>query len=183
MTPASRRRTRLTAAVAVLVASVAGLAVLAWEWRHPDELVNNGSTGMYARVGEVGWLGAGLLPSGAAVDSVTIHAAEPQVAAGQADVQVWVCHLEPGDEGVGAVRGSLDRSCSSHEPAAGARLAGDDQLLLRITAEEPTRVVVRGIDVTYSAGWRRGTQRVGHRDLMVFGTETLRERGSDWRRP
>lgn len=108
---------------------------------------------------------------------LTVHSAEPQITEGDARVVVVVCHPRPRVGGIGAVRRvrGLNRFCESHEAADSARIGPGDDLILRLHSEEAGRVVVEGIKLTYSHGWRRGSQVTGLTTKATFGIETVRE--------
>ncbi len=177
----SRRRGPFRRGTVVLVVVLVGVLVLVWQWRSPRAFHGEGDViGMYSQVGTTAVLDMGNPRRDLDPSDVTIHAVEPQLISGKATVDVLVCHLGPESPGLGAGRGrDLARFCTDREPAEGARMTRDDQLLLRVRSDAPGRVVVRGIEVTYSHGWRRGTQLTGQTARVEFGTETLREHVAD----
>lgn len=164
-------------AVVVVVGVLVLVLVLAWQWRSPRAFHDHGNgIGGYNQVGTTALLDMGKPRSDLAPSELTIHAVEPQVVSGNATVDVLVCRYGSRSTGLGAGQGrDLDRFCADREPAEGARMTRDDQLLLRVRSDEPGRVVVRGVEVTYSHGWRRGTQLTGPTARVEFGIETVRD--------
>ncbi len=81
----------------------------------------------------------------------------------EADFDYLLCTVNPGQGGVGlAFEEDLADSCASVDPVKGADMTlGEQQLLLAITPTQPGRVLVHGLDVKYTDGWRTGTQHVG----------------------
>ena len=67
----------------------------------------------------------------------------------------------------------LDELCTRVVPVKGVDLTiGNDsvqQLVMTVTAAQAGTVVVRGVEVTYSDGWRHGTQRTGQGFILRFG--------------
>ncbi len=173
----SRQRWSARRGTVVLVVVVVGMLVLVWQWRSPRAFHDQGNViGMYSQVGTTALLDMGNPRRDLDPPELTIHAVEPQLFSGNATVDVLVCHYGPKSTGLGAGRDrDLTRHCADREPAEGARMTRDDQLLLRVRSDEPGRVVVRGVEVTYSHGWRRGTQLTGQTARVEFGTETVRE--------
>lgn len=173
-----RGRLRAAAAVTVAAAVVGGL-VWAWEWRtHPDVLpgYGNGYNGTLAP-GQTLYVGL-TFPDPDEGEEITLEAAVPRVVARNdagATVATRLCTLDPQElrsSGIGAI-GSVDgedflRYCPDPAPVTeGTRLdlAAEpaQQLLLAVTPSRPGVVLVRGVDLTYSHGWRHGTQTIGPR--------------------
>lgn len=154
----------------VLVALVvAGLAVLGWAWRHPQALPGPGSVvGIHNRVGVQAAVGV-LSPSLHDDRILTVHSVTPRVRSAPpgTTVRVMACR----DGAVGAVRGSLSRFCARVWPAEGAHLrpgTAGDWLVAVIRSSRPGRVVVDGVEVSYSHGWQRGSQVTGPRIVANF---------------
>ena len=149
-----------------------------WQWRSPNAFVEQGSeVAMYSPVGTTALFGVATPRRDMDPAVLTLRSVEPQIAEGDAEVDVLVCRPRPGAGGIGAARGegALDRFCQSHEAADDTQVVPGDDLILRVHSEEPGRVVVEGIKVTYSHGWRRGSQVTGVTAKATFGTETVRE--------
>lgn len=107
-------------------------------------------------------------PQPGAGDSLGVRAARAHVVeqSGHVDITAWVCSLRSGRSAVGAGdHAMVTDHCSSLVAAEGAtmRPGGEppQQLVLSVTARGTAKVVIEGVDVEYSQGWRRGTQRVG----------------------
>lgn len=180
MTVADSGGRKVLAMVLVLVMVVVALAVGLWQWRSPRAFHQQGSgIEMYNRVGTVVLVGIADPRREMGPAELTVHSVEPRVTEGDAEVDVVVCHTGPGGGGIGTARGGgLERFCESHEAAAGAQLGPDDQLILQVRSEKPGKVVVEGVTVTYSHGWRRGSQVTGVTATVEFGTKSVRKRGT-----
>jgi hypothetical protein len=179
-----RRRRRILRAVAVLVAVT--VLALAWWQRHPRAFSEaSGAVGIYSRVGATSILGIG--SPGAEPVTVTLRSVEPlAVRDDGATMAAYVCHFPAHRTShVGAVRGPLEKACPGHEPAEGAsmRLGPDspDQLVLAIASDDPARVRLRGVEVTYTRGWQTGRQRIGPTIVAVFGEVWPPPKGWDGR--
>lgn len=175
------RRTR-RAARAVAVGLVLLLAVVAlWQWRSPRAFGEQGSrVGMYNQVGTTALVGVLMAPRVGDPGGVTVHDVEPQVVEGDATVEAFLCRRSAGDGALGAARGEVAaRYCESQRTPAGARMGATDDLVLRIHATEPGKVVVEGVEITYSHGWRRGSQVTGMTVVVEFGTMTVEEHLAD----
>jgi hypothetical protein len=162
--------------VAGIVLTLVALSGFGWWWRHPDAFGNQGNVvGLYNPVSTTAWLGLAQPRRQIEPQTVTIHSVEPQVVKGNATIDVVACGTSPAKSGVGTGRGSLGEYCEWHKQAEGATLRGGDQLLLRVRSEDPGRLVVRGVKVTYSYGWQRGSQVTGQTVRVIFGTKAVRE--------
>ena len=161
--------------VAGIVLALLALSGLGWWWRHPEAFGNQGNAVfIYNHVGTTALLGLAQPLRKLEPDTVTVHSVEPQVIKGNATIDVFACGAIPGKPGVGAVRGALDEYCEWHQEAEGATLRADDQLILRVRSEDPGRLVVRGVKVTYSYGWQRGSQVTGQTVQVTFGRKFVR---------
>jgi hypothetical protein len=167
--------------VAGIVLALVALSGLGWWWRHPDAFGNQGDVvGLYNPVGTTAWLGLAQPWRLIEPRTVTIHSVEPQVVKGNATIDVVACGTSPAKSGVGTARGSLGELCEWHKQAEGSTLRGGDQLLLRVRSENPGRLVVRGVKVTYSHGWQRGSQVTGKTVRVTFGTKAVGEHVATW---
>jgi hypothetical protein len=167
---------RSTSIFVVLLATVL-LAAGLWQWRSPNAFLEQGSTTvtMYTPIGTTANLGLASPRQDMDPAVLTIHAVELQVVKGTASIEVVVCRTGAGKAGIGATRGRIDRDCESHESPEGARLRALDQLVLRVRSDEPARLIVKGVKLTYSHGWRRGSQVTGQTVDVEFGTATVRD--------
>lgn len=174
----SSRPGRRAARVMVLILVGAVVIVGLWEWRSPNAFVQGtGGVGMYSQVGTTALFGVATPRQDMDPGVLTLHSIEPRVTEGDAEVDVVVCRPSPAAGGIGTARGdrALDRFCQSHRAADGAQMVPGDDLIVRVRSQEPGRVVVEGIEVTYSHGWRRGSQVIGLTTKATFGTESWRE--------
>lgn len=172
------RPRRGTARLMVLVLVGAVVLTGLWQWRSPGAFGEQGSeVAMYSQVGTTALFGVATPRQDMDPAVLELRSVEPQIATGDAEVDVLVCRPRPGAGGIGTARGvgALNRFCQSHEAAEDTQFAPGDDLILRVHSEEPGRVVVEGIKVTYSHGWRRGSQVTGVTAKATFGTETARE--------
>ena len=161
--------------MALVLAVVAG-SVGVWQWRSPDAFAEQGSeAGIYNLVGAAVLVGVATPRQAMDPAVLTVHSVEPQIAEGDAQVDVIVCHTGPGKDGIGVVRGAVGSFCDSHGAPDGARLGRHDQLVLRFHSEKPGHVVIEGVKVTYSHGWRRGSQVTGLTVEVDFCTDTVRD--------
>ena len=149
--------------------------VVGWWHTHPTLFGPLGAeVGAYQQVGTTGIVG--MTYPRPDTKSLLVHAARARVNRGDgATVRVLVCRHRPGDDVLGVVRGRLDHWCTSVAEPSETRLGSHDQLVVAVTADKPGPVVVDGIEVTYSAGWQRGTQATGVHYRARFGTMTVRE--------
>lgn len=156
--PARRPRRVLVAAVAAV------LAAGAWWWSHPAAFrdVGNVVTGV-SEPGVPAYVGVVEPPDGAEVELLDVT---PRVVfnSGDAEVLVRVCR----DGGVGMVYAdSLAQWCPVPEAPSGP-FGRNDQIVLEVIGEGGV-VVVDGVDVTYRAGVRRGTQATGLQAAVTIG--------------
>lgn len=170
--PPQVRAVRRLVAVLVVLATIAALAWAGWSWRHPAAFHEYGGFGVgfdELRDGGTRFVGMSYVADGAE-DEVTIHSARAVTRSGPstATVELLVCTFDE-DAGVGALgavgEDEIERDCASLVPAEGAtlRLSGTptQQLIVAFSLPEPGRLKIRGVEVDYSHGWRRGTQLVG----------------------
>ena len=72
-------------------------------------------------------------------------------------------------------RGPLSARCARVDEVAGATLnladRTADQLVAVVRSTKPQLVTIRGVDVSYSAGWHRGHQTTGPTVVADFGNE------------
>lgn len=165
------RRRALTFFVAATV--ITALAMLGWEWRHAkvfDFPVGN-TVSIRNNVGSTAFIGVVFSPSEGERHTITLKSATPQVSGAPegATVELLVCH----DGGVGAARGSLEPYCSTVEPAvAGAQFdvgeRSNDQIVVKICSQQPGRVVVNGVELSYTSGWQHGSEITGLNAVATF---------------
>ena len=167
-TPGSRRRALIIAAAAVLsVALVVGGVSWAWHWRtHPSVFPGTGDEigmtldpsrpTMY--VGITGW---DTMEDG----PITIDAAAPHLVenSARAGFAFYLCDLQENTGGIGvAYPRGFDRNCADPVPVVGETQFGQDQyLVMEVTVHRVGLVRTRGVDLTYTDGWQRGTQTIG----------------------
>lgn len=168
------RRVWLAIAVGLAAALVsAGLAV-AWHWRtHPDVFPDYGN-GMGATLNEQtrSMYFAVTYPDPRVGQRITIESASPRIVenTAEATVDFYVCTLDVKEIGPGAL-GAADprefaRVCPDPVPVdAGVELnvgaEPPQQLMMAVTVHRPGLLRTRGVDLTYSHGWRTGTQAIG----------------------
>ncbi|MFC6286186.1 hypothetical protein ACFP3Q_07020 [Nocardioides sp. GCM10027113] len=177
--PRSRLRSPGVVAAVVGVLVVAGLARVGWEWRHPEAFVGYDGVGIEDTWPADEWVHIGVSPrADGARGLVRIHSVRADVLDNTAGAEITfqVCHLA-GDAGadIGSVREPDLRSmCASLVPAEGATLDLDaeplQQLVMGIRLDGPGRLAIRDVELGYSHGWQRGSQRIG--DGVVLRAET-----------
>ena len=169
--PPSRRTVRRLVVSAVALGLLAGLLLL-WQWRSP-EVFDEGFGLLYEDkdwpVGEPIYLGITQEPHGAR-GSIEIHGAEPDIVQDNAGVRIdyLLCVVEP-SSGVGSIGSvtstDIDEQCSSLTPVEGQdmELNADprQQVVVSVTATQPGTVEIGGTELSYSYGWRRGSQFLG----------------------
>lgn len=175
--PSDRAATvRVTAVLSTAFGLLFGLSALVGSWRHPEAFTTAdvGAVGVNASQETVGrtfharvtYERQGLDGS----DEAHLRDARPRVIANTAGAEVVlrVCERRPsqlgsfgnGDDAVVA------DYCRALTGVRGARLVVapqgvGDYLVLSITARRPGEVLVSGVDLDYSYGWKRGRQHVG----------------------
>jgi hypothetical protein len=166
------RHTRRWALVGSAVLLVVSSVLLGLEWRHPDAFRAGGGWG----VSNDQWPTNKPLYVGMSYEhrdasgTVSIHSARAIGMRDSADsiIDFLVCTIDP-EGGVGAVGivgpAEIQRECRALEPAEGATLELNadphQQLVLAVTLTRAGGISLRGVELTYSHGWRRGTQRIG----------------------
>ena len=156
----------------VVVALVASLAVVAWQWRHPHAFRDAGGWGVIGHdtVGQHMYVGMSYDRDGEH-ETATIHhvTADVAVNSSAARIKFYVCRVDPAQRvgAIGSLNGSVRRYCLSlvpvHEAKLGLGRHPMDQIIMGLFPTRPGRVTVRNVEVTYSRGWQTGTQRVGGR--------------------
>ena len=151
----------------------AGLAV-AWHWRtHPDVFPGDGN-GMGATLNEQRrsmYFGV-TAPHPREGQRIAIASASPRIVENTAEATVYfyVCTLdlsEIGQSGLGAAGPrEFARFCPDPVPVGEGveRDVGAEppqQLVMAVTVQRPGVLRTRGVDLTYSHGWRTGTQAIG----------------------
>lgn len=150
---------------------VAALLVLGDRWRHPTVYPGTGGWGMSSRNFPVGVpLYVGMTYEGRDQHgTLTIRGTRAHVVANSSDATIdfFVCTVNRSV--VGAI-GSVDEAgiheqCLTLVPAEGARLELNadprQQVVMAVTNAHAGRVRIVGMDLSYSHGWQRGTQRTG----------------------
>lgn len=161
---------RRVVGAALALAILAGLAALAWEWRHPDVFREaDGSIGMNAESWPVGKaIYVGVTFGDESSDPISLESVEPAVErnSAQAEIGYYVCTAKQpgggniGSAGPGAVKqhcGALDLIDRSFkfQPGEGR------QILMQVIPTTAGVVQVSSSKITYRSGWQSGSQRVG----------------------
>jgi hypothetical protein len=161
-----------SAIAAVLVASLlACLGDLVSQHRHPQAFAEAGGWGVrvLGTLGEPMYVGMSYDRHGEQ-GTVTIHEVSANLAenSSAAQIRFFVCRVG-GTRTIGAIgvvhQAEMNSSCLSWEPARGTELrlgrTPMDQIVMAVKPTRPGRVTVRSLRVTYSQGWKTGTQRIG----------------------
>ncbi len=169
----SLRWGRRQALVVFLAAAIiGGLVMLGLEWRHArvfDSPVGD-RVSLRGKVGSTALIGVVYSPSQGPRHTITLQSATPRVSTAPdgATVELLVCH----DGGVGAARGRLEQYCSSVEPVAGTPFdvggRSNDQIVVQIHSEQRGKVVVNGVELSYTSGWQHGTEITGLNAVATF---------------
>jgi len=140
-----------------------------WSWRHPEVLLPNAN---YIEVndmpGTTALVGMTVGDLGAEAPAVTLRSARPRMVTPLptgVSVEVLVCRDTVSGQPIFSARGSLQAQCAGVEQVHNAVLdlsdETEDQLVLVVRSRGPRRLMITGLDVSYSAGWQRGHQSVG----------------------
>lgn len=162
-------RTAFVVSLAVVV--LAGLVSVGWLWRHPGIFPAQGGYGIdMERASGTTLIGLGPIDlDGVSPRTITLHAVEASVVddSGDAAVRFLKCHprsTEQSSLGTGNLRQAAEL-CDLTEVTDGTRLVladeGQDFLLLQVRLARAGTLEVEGYEVTYSSGWRTGTQLTG----------------------
>jgi hypothetical protein len=158
-----------------VVLAGAVLVALAWDWRHPDVLRSDiNGLEVHDRPGATALIGMTTDSFSAEPEAVTLHSVNPRIASlpRGATVDVKVCRGPSGEIQVLSSRGPLSDRCAHVDGVAGAVLnladRTADQVVLVVHSTGRQRVRINGVDVLYSAGWRRGHQTVGPTVVVDF---------------
>ena len=105
--------------------------------------------------------------------TITLRSATAHVdGSADAEIAFFVCTLNAARHNAVGMEGeqTIRQDCSSLDPIADQEMnlgEGDDprqQLVMAISLlSHRGRIVVDGVDLTYSHGWQHGTQRIGER--------------------
>lgn len=166
-------RTRLRTTVFALLLA-AGLGGGAWWATHPDVFTDDGGFSMTTVQEEVGRSYYAGLFGGVHDDDrreLELRSATPVVTKNTADaeVELYLCEVDPeqGAVGVGTQHRVPTNVCVVFEPVAeGARFVVGDveprhELVVEVRATQPGVVKIRGMEVSYRDGLRRGTEVTG----------------------
>lgn len=164
----SRSRARRLLVAAVALVTLASLLVLLWQWRSPGVFEPGAITYKDKNwpVGEPIYVGITHEPRDVR-GSIEIHGAAPDIVRDSAGVRVdyLLCTINPsGNAGsVGAVTASeITQECSSLTSAQGRAmdLNADprQQVVMSVTPTKPGTVEIEGTELSFSFGWRRGSQ-------------------------
>lgn len=171
----SRGRGRPLLALGVGLALVGAGLGGGWVWRHPNGLAAGGGTvTLYSPVGTPAVVGVAV-PRAQAQKVMRIADVRQVRRRGDGDVVFLVCHDPLGGAVIGAVRGEAREHCATVEPARGALVGEGDQVVVQVSAESSASVVLDGFEVTYSQGWRHGTQRLSRVVAVQFGEQSVAE--------
>jgi hypothetical protein len=176
-----RRRMLVVVLGPLLAAGLFASVDVAWHWSHPTlfETVRSSEpifgNDLPAPVSEPLAVGVTYLNRQfrhAGMGTAHVISVRPDVVVNTAGAtfKAKVCTLNPkahtGSIPLGDPQGVKDQ-CLTLKPAAGADLrlrwtdGPPDQVLVIVTAQHPGVVSVRGVHLTYSYGWKRGTQHAG----------------------
>jgi hypothetical protein len=163
-----RRRRLLVGAVAALVLV---LGFLAWDWRTSPDAFGGHGNGLRAPLAVGRPLHVGMTWVSVHTDprTVTLHEAGARIGRNTAESEVSfsVCRVK---EPIGSATGSLERWCSEILPVDGTEIAlnadPSEVVIMTIRPAKPGVVRVRGMDLTYTDGWQRGTEHVGPRVVV-----------------
>ena len=155
------------------MALIAGVAAVAWVWRHPTVLVSRGdgaiTVGLKTSVGTTAYVGIVYLPASGDRHAVTITSARPRVTQTIPGATIDLVLCRGGKVGAAF---NINRYCDSVDPVAGADLmVGQgtvNQIVARIHSDQAGRVAIEGVDVSYSSGWQRGAQTTGIDAVATF---------------
>lgn len=170
MTPSRRPVLR----VAIPVVLVTALGVGGWWATHPDVFDDAGGFGMKTTdrsVGQTMYFGIVSTSIRDERHELDLRAATPVVSknTAEAELEVYLCETTPESE-YGEVGSQVEKPtniCRVFEPVTdGTRLLTGEgephhQLVLGVRATQPGVLKVRGIEVSYRDGLRRGTQVTG----------------------
>lgn len=168
MRPRPRFRLVLGTAVVLLLVGVGGW--VGWAWRHPDAFRPYGGSADAldpAPVGRTTYFG--LMGAEEVTTRVVLTEASPRISLNTADatVEVLICDRRAGAPagGVGLQDEQMTHGVCDLGAVAGVSLVPGGYpargVVVAVTPHRAGRVVVRGIDVRYDAGWRRGSQHIG----------------------
>lgn len=156
--------------IVVCLLTVTGLVVGWRSWRNPGvfytvpDSVSSG--GAFAVGTPISW-GMSYAHKGVDPPGVSIISATPNVLVNTANatIVVRVCTIDR-SAGIGAIGSvhNLHTWCSRLAPPAGATMRlGNyaDQLVVTVVSSRPGTVLVKGLHVTYSHGWKRGPEDIG----------------------
>jgi hypothetical protein len=169
----SRVRVARVAAAIGAVALVVVISATAWSWRHPDAFPTYGGYEQgLTRPAPDGPHYFGMTWGSDGGRVVTARSADPVVVANsaRADVKILVCRVRAGSDGslVGVVDAAeAKRFCDlGRVEGASLNLRGTPpatQVVVEVTPRQAGRVVIDGVTLHYSQGWRSGTQHIGGR--------------------
>ena len=165
-----RRAWLLAVAGAVLLA----LGSTTWWVTHPDVFDDAGGfaiTTVAEKVDRAYYAGIVVPPSNQDRRELELRSATPVVVkdTAAAEVEVYLCEVDPaqGAVGVGAQRREPTDVCSTFEPVTDGTglVVGEgeprQQLVLMVRGTQPGVVKVRGVEISYRDGLRRGTEVTG----------------------
>ncbi|WP_152188623.1 hypothetical protein [Georgenia satyanarayanai] len=160
------RARRRVLALLLLVALVLGAGL--WWWSHPQAFQGPGnSVTASTEPGRSLFLGLAYAPHDADVSLIGVR---PRVVADDTPARVTVHVCRPADPylSVGVSHDHVEDICASLREPTGP-LDATDQLVVEVVAQEEGAVVIDGLDVTYRAGVRRGTQWTGEHATVEVG--------------
>jgi hypothetical protein len=170
----SARRLLLVMVVLAALGSTIIGGVVFWHWRHPTVFYAVGRSGpeafLVGKVGEPQTAGMTFPRNGHRTGTVHVIAVVPDVVhnTATATFTVDVCTLDPRARVGGIILQSQHDTttiCRSRTPAQGADLhlgpGLPDQIVVTITPSRSGLVSLRGVHLTYTYGWKRGTQNTG----------------------
>ena len=159
--------------LAVVTGAAIGMAALsgsAWWWRTSMDVLSaagGASITLEPRpVGSTVWFDP--LQGENPAATIELRDASPRVlrAPQGSRVTVMLCQLPADGMGVGTRLEPPREWCDRQSVVPGATWSSDDDgarqaLVVAVTRTQPGEVVIDGIDIRYSAGWRRGSEHAG----------------------
>lgn len=177
--PARRQRRRLLL-IALVVVLAAALLVTGWMSQHaPDPFaVYSGAQQGVAKPGEAMMIGVINSPLVHPAPVVTIQSATPIVTRTVRGAHVWAVTCVRAYHGrahVGSDRGLPRARCEHVHPVAGTVIpvghGTPTDIVMVIESPRPGLVVVSGVRVRYTDGWRHGEQVIGDHVRMRYRTD------------
>lgn len=174
--PAARPRPRhARLGVALVVVVALALGVSGWEWRHPTAFPDRPTDHegqFFPGVRSTQIMNVQMSSEAdLAPRTVTINGIEPVILTNTANARIvfWLCTEKPGRAFISAI-GNPQRHCRDLRPVEDQTVTlyrrPGPQITMTVVPTRPGVVRVRGMRVSYSEGWRSGTQTTGGHVLL-----------------